>query len=87
MFNDLSREIADAIDDGSSYYTLSYTPTDTNWDGTFRNWVRRETDFNPNRPNDSSSPYRPVAKQLAREANYDRALAGAAAAARGRAVG
>jgi VWFA-related protein len=34
--NDIDRAIAAAVNDGSSYYTLSYYPTDRNWDGKFR---------------------------------------------------
>jgi VWFA-related protein len=34
--NDLTGDIATAIDDGSSYYTFTYTPTDTSMDGKFR---------------------------------------------------
>ena len=34
--NDLDVAIANAVDDGSSYYTLSYYPSDRNWDGKFR---------------------------------------------------
>ena len=34
--NDLSHAIADAIQNGSSYYTLTYAPTNSTWDGDFR---------------------------------------------------
>jgi VWFA-related protein len=34
--NDIDVAIAAAVSDGSSYYTLSYYPTDQNWDGKFR---------------------------------------------------
>jgi VWFA-related protein len=34
--NDIDVAIASAARDGSSYYTLSYYPTDRNWDGKFR---------------------------------------------------
>jgi VWFA-related protein len=34
--NDLSRMLARAVRDGSQYYTLSYTPTNTKTDGSFR---------------------------------------------------
>jgi VWFA-related protein len=34
--NDLSRAVAKAIDIGSNYYTLSYTPANENWKGDFR---------------------------------------------------
>lgn len=34
--NDIDVAIADAVSDGSTYYTLSYYPTNTNWDGNFR---------------------------------------------------
>ena len=34
--NDLSQCIKRAIDDGSSYYELTYYPTDKNWHGEFR---------------------------------------------------
>jgi VWFA-related protein len=37
--NDLSRMLARAINDGSQYYTLSYTPTNTRTDGSFRRIV------------------------------------------------
>jgi VWFA-related protein len=34
--NDIDAAIAAAVNDGGSYYTLSYYPTDRNWDGKFR---------------------------------------------------
>jgi VWFA-related protein len=34
--NDLSRAVAKAIELGSNYYTLSYTPANENWKGDFR---------------------------------------------------
>lgn len=34
--NDLQSSIRSSIDDGSTYYTLAYYPTDKNWDGKFR---------------------------------------------------
>ncbi len=34
--NDLSQVLTDAIADGSSYYTLTYTPTNTAWKDDFR---------------------------------------------------
>src|SRR5215813_550741 len=34
--NDIDVAIADVVQDGSSYYTLSYYPTNTVWDGSFR---------------------------------------------------
>ena len=34
--NDLSKAIADAIKNGSHYYTLSYVPSNQNMDGQFR---------------------------------------------------
>jgi len=34
--NDLTEAVADAIDTGSNYYTLTYTPTNGNWKGDFR---------------------------------------------------
>jgi VWFA-related protein len=34
--NDIDVAIAAAVNDGSSYYTLSYYPTDQKWDGKFR---------------------------------------------------
>jgi VWFA-related protein len=34
--NDIDGAIGAAVDDGGSYYTLSYYPTDRNWDGKFR---------------------------------------------------
>lgn len=41
--NGLTDAVKQAIDDGSNYYTLSYAPTDTNWDGAYRK-VRIEVD-------------------------------------------
>jgi len=41
--NGLADAVRQAIDDGSNYYTLSYAPTDTNWDGAYRK-VRVEID-------------------------------------------
>ena len=35
--NSLGDAVRQAIDEGSSYYTISYMPTDTNWDGAYRN--------------------------------------------------
>ncbi len=34
--NDLSKAVAKALEIGSNYYTLSYTPTNQNWNGDFR---------------------------------------------------
>lgn len=34
--NDVNTEIASAVSDGSIYYTLSYSPSNRNWDGKFR---------------------------------------------------
>jgi VWFA-related protein len=34
--NDLDRAMADAVENGSSYYTLAYRPTNDNWNGSFR---------------------------------------------------
>jgi hypothetical protein len=34
--NDIDIAIDDAVRDGSSYYTISYYPTNDNWDGSFR---------------------------------------------------
>jgi hypothetical protein len=34
--NNLTQAIAKAIDNGSNYYTLTYTPTNAQWDGKFR---------------------------------------------------
>jgi VWFA-related protein len=34
--NGLRQAVEDAIDDGSNYYTIAYSPTDANWNGTFR---------------------------------------------------
>jgi VWFA-related protein len=34
--NDLSGSVEKAIEAGSNYYTLTYSPTDTNWNGDFR---------------------------------------------------
>jgi VWFA-related protein len=34
--NGLSQAVASAIDAGSNYYTLAYSPTNTKWNGTFR---------------------------------------------------
>jgi VWFA-related protein len=35
--NDLDVAISSSVDDGADYYTLSYYPTNGNWDGKFRN--------------------------------------------------
>ena len=34
--NDLDRAMAEAVDEGSSYYVLEYYPTNKNWNGEFR---------------------------------------------------
>ncbi|MCL2659072.1 MAG: VWA domain-containing protein [Acidobacteriaceae bacterium] len=34
--NGLAEAVGDAIDTGSNYYTLAYTPASTKWDGSFR---------------------------------------------------
>ena len=34
--NDLSRAVSNAIDTGSNYYTIAYSPADTKWDGRYR---------------------------------------------------
>jgi VWFA-related protein len=34
--NDVDVAMANSVDDGSDYYTLSYYPKNTNWDGNFR---------------------------------------------------
>jgi VWFA-related protein len=34
--NGLSQAVASAIDAGSNYYTIAYSPTNTNWNGNFR---------------------------------------------------
>ncbi len=34
--NDLTDAINKSIDDGANYYTISYTPANTNWNGDFR---------------------------------------------------
>ncbi len=34
--NGLAQAVATAIDSGSNYYTLTYTPTDPNWNGAYR---------------------------------------------------
>lgn len=34
--NNLSQAVAKAIEDGSNYYTLTYTPANSQWDGRFR---------------------------------------------------
>ena len=34
--NDIAGEAERAVDDGSNYYTLTYTPVDRNWKGEFR---------------------------------------------------
>ncbi|HEU5341672.1 VWA domain-containing protein [Edaphobacter sp.] len=34
--NGLSQAVAKAIDSGSNYYTITYSPTNTKWDGSFR---------------------------------------------------
>lgn len=35
--NDLDAQIAQSVEDGDSYYALSYYPTNHNWNGRFRN--------------------------------------------------
>lgn len=35
--NGLSAAVSKALDAGSNYYTLTYTPTDHNWNGAYRN--------------------------------------------------
>jgi VWFA-related protein len=35
--NDVDQEIADSIGDGGTYYTISYSPANKNFDGMFRN--------------------------------------------------
>lgn len=35
--NGLSDAVAKALDSGANYYTLTYTPTDRNWNGDYRN--------------------------------------------------
>ena len=35
--NGLSAAVGKALDAGSNYYTLTYTPSDRNWDGSYRN--------------------------------------------------
>lgn len=37
--NGLSQAVAKAIDSGSNYYTITYSPTNTKWDGGFRKIV------------------------------------------------
>ncbi len=34
--NDLTHAVAKSIETGSNFYTLAYSPTDTNWNGSFR---------------------------------------------------
>jgi hypothetical protein len=34
--NDLDRAVEDSISDGNTYYAISYSPEDKNWDGKFR---------------------------------------------------
>ena len=34
--NDLTQAVAKSIEAGSNFYTLAYSPTDTNWNGSFR---------------------------------------------------
>ena len=34
--NGLSQAVASAVDSGSNFYTLTYSPTNTNWNGSFR---------------------------------------------------
>jgi len=34
--NGLRQAVEDAIADGANYYTIAYTPTDSNWNGAFR---------------------------------------------------
>lgn len=41
--NGLKEAVEEAIDDGSNYYTITYAPTDTKWDGGYRN-VRVKVD-------------------------------------------
>jgi len=41
--NGLKEAVQEAIDQGSNYYTLTYTPTDRKWDGGYRN-IRVKTD-------------------------------------------
>jgi VWFA-related protein len=35
--NDIKRAMVEALDSGSNYYTIAYTPTNNKWDGRFRN--------------------------------------------------
>ncbi len=35
-YNSYDAAVADSIEDGSNYYTLAYTPTNSNWNGDFR---------------------------------------------------
>lgn len=35
--NGLAEAVAKALDEGSNYYTLTYSPADRNWNGTYRN--------------------------------------------------
>jgi VWFA-related protein len=35
--NDLKGAVQEAVDHGSNYYTMTYTPTDRKWDGNYRN--------------------------------------------------
>jgi VWFA-related protein len=35
--NDLADAVGKALDEGSNYYTVTYTPTDHNWNGAYRN--------------------------------------------------
>ena len=41
--NGIKESINEVLEDGASYYTLSYYPTDKRWDGTYRN-LKVETD-------------------------------------------
>jgi hypothetical protein len=57
----------------------------TDWDATFRNWVRNDRSIRP--AGRSNVQYQPDQRQAAREDNLARAIAGAEAASRFRAVG
>lgn len=54
----------------------------TDWDATFRNWVRQDADYRPTLRTSPNDQQRPDAKRAAREANLSRAFAGAEAASR-----
>jgi VWFA-related protein len=44
--NDLTMAVSKAIEQGSNYYTLTYSPTDTTWDSRFRSIKVKVSDSN-----------------------------------------